>query len=162
MRHVSLSALLACATLMSSGVSAQQVSPAEQKMRAYVKDHLAEEIAFLAKVVDINSGTLNQTGVKAVGDEFAKELKQLGFETRWVSVPPEMKRAGHLFAEHKPKRGKASGKTVLLLGHLDTVFEGEGQKWTLVNDSIAKGAGSGDMKGGDVAFLFALKAMKAM
>jgi len=160
-RYVFLSAALACTTLTSGRTSAQQISPAEQKMRVYVKDHLPEEIAFLAKVVDINSGTLNQAGVRAVGDEFAKELQQLGFETRWVTLPPEMKRGGHLFAEHKPKNGKAAGKTVLLLGHLDTVFEGEGQKWSMINDSTAKGAGSGDMKGGDVAFLYALKAMKA-
>jgi glutamate carboxypeptidase len=160
-RYVFLSAALACSTLVCSLSSAQQVTPAEQKMRAYVKDHLAEETTFLARVVDINSGTLNQAGVKAVGDVFAKELQQLGFETRWVSVPADMKRAGHLFAEHSPKKGKAAGKTVLLLGHLDTVFEGEGQKWTLLNDSTAKGAGSGDMKGGDVAFLYALKAMKS-
>lgn len=161
MRYVFLSAVLACSTLVPAVSSGQQMTPAEQKMRVYVKDHLAEEIAFLARVVDINSGTLNQAGVKAVGDEFAKELQQLGFETRWITMPAEMKRGGHLFAEHKPKKGKKSGKTVLLLGHLDTVFEGEGQKWTLLNDSTAKGAGSGDMKGGDVAFLYALKAMKA-
>lgn len=50
---------------------------------------------------------------------------------------------------------------MLLLGHLDTVFEGEGQKWSIIDDSTAKGAGSSDMKGGDVVFLYALKAMKA-
>ncbi|HZK78849.1 MAG TPA: M20/M25/M40 family metallo-hydrolase [Gemmatimonadaceae bacterium] len=161
MRHVFLIAALACATLAADRSSAQSVTPAEQKMRTYVKDHLAEETAFLAKVVDINSGTLNQAGVRAAGDAFASELKPLGFETRWVSMPPEMKRGGHLFAEHLPKKGKSSGKTVLLLGHLDTVFEGEGQKWTMLDDSTAKGAGSGDMKGGDVAFLWALKAMKS-
>lgn len=161
MRHDFLIVALACTTLVAGRSSAQQLNPAEQKMRTYVHDHIADETAFLAKVVDINSGTLNQAGVRAAGDAFAKELQPLGFETRWVSLPPEMKRAGHLFAEHLPKKGNASGKTVLLLGHLDTVFEGEGQKWTMLDDSTAKGAGSGDMKGGDVAFLWALKAMKA-
>jgi glutamate carboxypeptidase len=73
-----------------------------------------------------------------------------------------MKRAGHLFAEHKAKKkSRKTGKTLLLIGHLDTVFEGEGQKWTMLDDSTAKGAGSSDMKGGDVAILYALKAMKA-
>ncbi|MEO8192769.1 MAG: M20/M25/M40 family metallo-hydrolase [Gemmatimonadales bacterium] len=142
--------------------SAQQLSSsAERKMRDYVQAHRAEQSAFLEKVVNIGSGTLNHAGVRAIGDVFAKELRSLGFETRWVSLPPEMKRAGHLFAEHKAKRGRNTGKTVLLLGHLDTVFEGEGQKWSMVNDSTAKGAGSADMKGGDVVFLYALKAMAA-
>jgi glutamate carboxypeptidase len=73
-----------------------------------------------------------------------------------------MNRAGHLFAEHKPKKkSRRPLKTILLIGHLDTVFEGEGQKWSIVDDSTAKGAGTSDMKGGDVVILYALKAMKA-
>ena len=64
----------------------------------------AEQTAFLEKVVNINSGTLNLAGVKAVGDEFANEFKALGFETRWIPLPAEMNRAGHLFAEHKAKK----------------------------------------------------------
>lgn len=130
-------------------------------MRTYVEQHASEQVAFLEKVVNINSGTMNQAGVRAVGDAFAAELKDLGFETRWVSLPPEMKRAGHLFAEHKAKKSRNTGKTVLLLGHLDTVFEGEGQKYAKVDDSTAKGAGTADMKGGDAVILYALKAMKA-
>src|SRR5215213_2533934 len=117
--------------LLSGPASAQaRPTPAEEKMRQYVQQHRADQIAFLEKVVNISSGTLNAAGVRAVGDVFAEELKSLGFETRWVSLPPEMKRAGHLFAEHKARgKGRNTGKTILLLGHLDTVFEGEGQKW---------------------------------
>ncbi|HEX2722821.1 MAG TPA: M20/M25/M40 family metallo-hydrolase, partial [Gemmatimonadaceae bacterium] len=146
---------------LAGSARAQPLSSAEQTMRSYVQQHRSEELAFLEKVVNINSGTMNHAGVRAVGAAFADELKALGFETRWVAMPPEMNRAGHLFAEHRAKKGRGTGKTVLLLGHLDTVFEGEGQKYALVNDSTAKGAGSADMKGGDAVFLFALKAMKA-
>ena len=148
------------ALLIAARVGAQTLSPAEQKMRGWIQAHKQEEIDYLAKVVNINSGTFNLAGVRAVGDEFAREFKALGFETRWIPMPAEMKRAGHLFAEHKPRR-RARGKTVLLIGHLDTVFEGEGQKWSIVDDSTAKGAGSSDMKGGNVVILYALKAMKA-
>ena len=49
---------------------------------------------------------------------------------------------------------------MLLIGHLDTVFEGPNQKFERV-DSIAKGAGSNDIKGGDVIMLYALRAMHA-
>jgi glutamate carboxypeptidase len=141
---------------------AQTLSKDELKMRDWIQQHSAEEAAFLEKVVNISSGTMNVAGVRAVGDEFAKEFQALGFETRWISMPPEMKRAGHLFAEHKAKKkSRKTGKTLLLIGHLDTVFEGEGQKWTMLDDSTAKGAGSSDMKGGDVVILYALKAMKA-
>jgi glutamate carboxypeptidase len=152
------------ALLFSTGtlLPAQSLSKDELKMRDWIEQHTAEETAFLEKVVNISSGTMNLAGVRAVGDEFAREFQALGFETRWVSMPPEMKRAGHLFAEHKAKKkSRKTGKTLLLIGHLDTVFEGEGQKWTMLDDSTAKGAGSSDMKGGDVAILYALKAMKA-
>lgn len=148
--------------LASGTASAQSLTPNEQKMRHWIQGHSAEETAYLEKVVNINSGTFNLVGVKAVGDEFATEFKALGFETRWIAMPADMKRGGHFFAEHKAKRrSRNTGKTILLIGHLDTVFEGEGQKWSIVNDSTAKGAGSSDMKGGDVVILYALKAMKA-
>ena len=151
--------ILSVGALPASG---QTLTPAEQKMREWIQAHSAEEVSYLEKVVNISSGTFNLAGVKAVGDEFAKEFQALGFETRWIPMPAEVKRAGHFFAEHKAKKkSKKTGKTVLLIGHLDTVFEGEGQKWSIVNDSTAKGAGSSDMKGGDVVILYALKAMKA-
>jgi len=158
---LSLLRSFAAIALTTATLAAQSLSPAEQKMRDYVEQSRTEQVRFLEKVVNISSGTLNQAGVRATGDAFAVELAALGFETRWVSLPPEMKRAGHLFAEHKAKRSRNTGKTVLLLGHLDTVYEGEGQKFAMVDDSIAKGAGSADMKGGDVVILFALKAMAA-
>jgi glutamate carboxypeptidase len=67
-----------------------------------------------------------------------------------------MKRAGHLFAEHKGKHGKR----LLLIGHLDTVFEPDSpfQSWN-DQDSIAAAPGGNDMKGGDVIILYALKAL---
>jgi glutamate carboxypeptidase len=160
MRHLGLVILTLSAPAATS--DGQSLSANERKMREWIEAHTAEQTAFLEKVVNINSGTLNLAGVKAVGDEFAREFQALGFETRWIPMPPEMKRAGHLFAEHKAKkRSRNTGKTLLLIGHLDTVFEGEGQKWTVVDDSTARGAGSSDMKGGNVVILYALKAMKA-
>jgi glutamate carboxypeptidase len=148
--------------LTGGAAEAQTLTRTEQKMRDWIQAHSAEETAYLEKVVNINSGTFNLAGVKAVGDEFAKEFQALGFETRWIPMPAGMKRAGHFFAEHKArKKSRNTGRTLLLIGHLDTVFEGEGQKWSIVDDSTAKGAGSSDMKGGDVVILYALKAMKA-
>jgi glutamate carboxypeptidase len=98
--------------------------------------------------------------VKEVGALYRAELDALGFTTRWVEMPAEMQRAGHLVAE---RIGKHAGKTprrMLLLGHFDTVFEGAGQRFVR-EDSIARGAGTTDMKGGDAILLFALKALEA-
>jgi glutamate carboxypeptidase len=49
----------------------------------------------------------------------------------------------------------------LLIGHLDTVFEGEGERFVRL-DTLAAGAGSSDMKGGDVVVLYALKALHSV
>ena len=115
-------------------------------------------IDFLKKAVNINSGTLNLDGVGEVGALFDDAFFELGFDTRWVEMPEEMNRAGHFFAETKGNKGKK----LLLIGHLDTVFEADSpfQEFKMVNDSIAHAPGGNDMKGGDVIVLFALRALQ--
>src|SRR5690606_17195100 len=103
------------------------------------------------------SGTLNAAGQKRVYEVLAPRFAKLGFSVRYVQSTPD--RGGHLVATRKGKRGKH----VLLIGHLDTVFEEDSpfQKWTLVDDSTAKGPGAVDMKGGDVVIWSALEALHA-
>jgi glutamate carboxypeptidase len=62
-------------------------------------------------------------------------------------------------ATHTPAPGAARGPRLLLIGHLDTVFEGEGQRWVR-EDTVARGAGTSDIQGGDVAMLLALRALQ--
>jgi glutamate carboxypeptidase len=69
-----------------------------------------------------------------------------------------MRRSGHLAAERVA--GEGTGQRVLLMGHLDTIFEGQGHRFQRAG-RVARGAGVADMKGGDVAILFALKALHA-
>jgi glutamate carboxypeptidase len=147
-------------TLVSPSASRAQrgtppLSRVEQKIRDYVRSHETEQINLLEKAVNINSGTLNLVGVRAVGKLLEPEFAALGFDAEWIALPDAVGRAGHLFAESKGKRGKR----LLLIGHLDTVFEGEGEKFVRY-DSLAAGAGSSDMKGGDLVILYALKALK--
>jgi glutamate carboxypeptidase len=128
----------------------------EARLRDHVRAHHDEDIALLEKAVNISSGTQNLTGVRRVGDLFGAELAAMGFAVRWAEMPSSMRRAGHLVAE---RRG-ARGARLLLIGHLDTVFEGEGQRFVRT-DTIARGAGTADMKGGDVAIISALRALHA-
>lgn len=139
-------------------LQAQELTLEEQKAIDFLRGHKEEQIDFLEKAVNINSGTLNPSGVKEVGMLFKKELEEIGFEARWISMPDSLNRAGHLFAEING----GSGKTILLIGHLDTVFE-EGHEFQTFerNDTIAKGPGANDMKGGNVVILYALKALAA-
>jgi glutamate carboxypeptidase len=155
-----LASIGAAATLSIATVPAlpaqKGLTPTERKIRSSVQQQRQAQVDFLERAVNINSGTLNVEGVRQVGDVFRAALDSLGFETRWAEMPESMKRAGHLIAEHK---GKPGGKRVLLIGHFDTVFEGEGQHFVRL-DSMARGAGSADMKGGDVIILYALRALR--
>ncbi len=132
------------------------LSAAEEQLRDFVRGHRDDDIALLEKAVNIPSGTQNVAGVRRVGELFAAELSAMGFTVRWADMPPSMRRAGHLVAE---RRG-TKGARLLLIGHLDTVFEGEGQRFVRA-DTLARGAGTSDMKGGDVAMIAALRALHA-
>ena len=133
-----------------------QLSKVEKKVAASVDVHHSEAIKFLEQVVNINSGSMNFEGVYKVGQLFKAKLDALGFATKWIDGKP-FGRAGHLIAEHKGK-----GKTLLLIGHLDTVFElaSPFQQFKMLNDSIATGPGVGDMKGGDVVIIQSLTALQ--
>lgn len=144
--------------VFTSQLSAQKLSSEEEKILKTVEDNNSEALSFLIKVVNINSGTMNLEGVRKVGRVFSDAFEKIDFETQWISMPEEMQRAGHLFA----KTEGTSGKKLLLIGHLDTVFEADSpfQKFEMVNDTIAHAPGGNDMKGGNVVVLYALKALQ--
>jgi glutamate carboxypeptidase len=146
----------------------QALSPVEQQIAAEIHAHAPQALELLRQSVLINSGTLNQAGVRAVGKLFRDQLDELGFKTRWIDMPPEMQRAGHLLAERPgAERQAGRGKRLLLLGHLDTVFEPDNTTpaWEpqLEADgtiSRIKGQGVSDMKGCDVVIVEALRALQ--
>lgn len=144
-------------TACSTSLTAQQLTSQEVQLIKQVEANYAEMVNLLKESVNINSGTFNQVGVKAVGDLYAKALEKLGFTIEWIQMPASMKRAGHLVATRKGKKGKK----ILLLGHLDTVFEPDmpSNPFTILNDSTITGQGINDMKGGDVIMIAAVKAM---
>ena len=115
-------------------------------------------VAFLQRIVDQNSGTMNVAGVEAVRRMVEPEFQQLGFKTEWIDMK-EAGRAGHFVARHVGSRG---GKRLLLIAHLDTVFELDSpfQRWSRDGDR-AHGPGAGDDKGGIAVIVAALRAMQA-
>jgi glutamate carboxypeptidase len=142
--------------LLSLALAVQLTAPAERQIVSAVDAHNADALALLEKVVNINSGSHNLAGVKAVGDVFRAQFDALGFKTRWVEGAA-FHRAGHLIADHP-----GSGQRLLLIGHLDTVFEQDSpfQKFQRLDDRTAKGPGIIDMKGGDVIIVAAMKALQ--
>ena len=154
--------VMAAAAVSLPGMAQDTLSTAQKTMVEYIDAHQAEANALLEKLVDINSGTHNLPGVRAVGKVMMAQLSALGFQVKWVPMD-EVQRAGVLVAEHPcPAGPKQCGKRLLLIGHMDTVFEKDSpfQKYT-VSGHTATGPGSSDMKGGLVDMLYALKAMQA-
>src|SRR5687768_13481439 len=132
--------------------------PEERTLVQHVDEHNDAALALLERAVNINSGTQNFAGVRDVGKLFAAELTELGLTTQWIEGAP-FNRAGHLVAERA-----GTGPKVLLIGHLDTVFEPDSpfQKFERVSPTAARGPGIIDMKGGDVIIVHALKALAAV
>jgi glutamate carboxypeptidase len=125
----------------------------------------SQTTAMLETLVNINSGTMNLPGVVAVKDVIAPQLEKLGFKVRWMPMD-ELHRAGDLVAEHAcPAGAGACGKRLLLIGHMDTVFDKDSdfQAYSVQGSdgNIAIGPGVNDMKGGLVVMLTALSAMQA-
>jgi glutamate carboxypeptidase len=154
----SLALLGAGLALVVSNPGAAQLSKAEAKMATTVDAEYERSVALLEKLVNQNSGTMNFVGVKAVSEMMRAELEPLGFKVAWQDMSAAG-RAGHLVASKKGKRGT---KKLLLIAHLDTVFEKDSpfQKFTRRRGE-AEGPGAGDDKGGMVVIIAALRAMKA-
>ena len=151
-------ALAAALLIALPAPAAAELSRPEQAMLRTVDAEQERTVAMLAKWVDQNSGTMNFAGVKVVGDMLRSELEPLDFKVEWIDIRAA-NRAGHIVARHK---GNGRGKKLLLIGHLDTVFELDSpfQRWVR-NGNDGEGPGAGDNKGGMAVIISALRAMKA-
>lgn len=140
-------------TFDSTGLS-QTLSPDEKKIIDYIDKHQSDEIALIESIVNIESPTEDHPGVRAVGTVLRKELESIGLTAKWIDMPTQVNRGGHLVAETSGSKGKR----LLLLGHMDTVLRGE--KFRRDGNTVY-GTGVGDMKGGNVVIVYALKALEA-
>lgn len=159
MSHIRIATLSALLPLIFGAAPAlAALSPAERQIVTTADAGTESDLALLEKLVAQNSGTRNLEGVHKVNAMVAPEFAALGFETRWVPMDA-VGRAGHLIATHKGKRGTTR---MLLIGHLDTVFEpGSPFQTARREGTMLHGPGAADDKGGVVVMLAALKAMKA-
>src|SRR5436305_993958 len=134
-----LYAFAALAALIPSPSVAAGLSEAEQRMVQTIDSEQPRTLGMLEAWVDQNSGTMNLAGVDTVRRMAEPEFRQLGFKTDWIDMKAAG-RAGHLVARHA---GSRRGKRLLLIGHLDTVFEAESpfQRWVR-NGDTAHGPGA--------------------
>jgi glutamate carboxypeptidase len=134
-------------------LSAGGITPIEQQVLAAIDQRREAAIDLLARSVNIPSATENHEGVRQVGRLYADELRTMGFAPRWIDQS-QVGRAGHLVAGHPG----TSGTRVLLIGHLDTVLQGERFRR---DSSRGYGSGSADMKSGNLILVEALRALHA-
>jgi glutamate carboxypeptidase len=153
-----ISHLIAATAIVAAAPASAALSPAETAMMRTVDAEQDRTLSMLIKWVEQNSGTLNGPGVTAVGKMVRAELEPLGFQIEWIDMSAAH-RAGHLVARHK---GNGRGKRLLLIGHLDTVFETDSpfQHWRR-EGTWGHGPGAADDKGGDAVIVAALRAMQA-
>ncbi len=157
MRRAGLSFVAGLAACLAVPATAQLSAP-ERVMMDTVASGFEADAALLERLVVQNSGTHNHAGVKAVADMLAPEFEALGFTVQWIDQSAAG-RAGHLFAR---KTGKAGTARMLLIAHMDTVFEPDSPFQAFTRDGdTATGPGVGDDKGGIIVILAALKAMQA-
>jgi glutamate carboxypeptidase len=127
---------------------------AMEKIRNYLQENQAEMLILLERLVNIDSGSYCKKGIDECGELVTEELQALDFE---VDIIPETDWGNHVRAR---RTGKGT-KQILLSAHLDTVWPmGTVERRPFkVEGDLAYGPGVGDMKGGIVQMVYALKAL---
>ena len=126
------------------------------RLREALRQKTPEMLALIERLVNIDSGSYDKAGVDRVGAILADELACTGFEiSRHAMAPCGDQVIGTL-------RLKGRGR-LLILGHADTVWPaGTALEWPYAeHDGRATGPGVGDMKGGLVMAIFALRELLA-
>ena len=107
----------------------------------------------LAQIININSYSKNKCGIDQNAQVFKSWMEPLGFQ---VQTYERELIGNHILFSSKKK----SGKKILLLGHLDTVYPpGTFEKFS-EDENWIYGPGVCDMKGGNYVALCALRTLK--
>ena len=141
------------------------LTPQESRMAATIDANGAADRALLEQLVNINSGTMHLAGVVAVKDVLAPRFADAGFSCALGADGGGDRARGRSGRRASVSSGTGHcGKRLLLIGHMDTVFEPSStfQHYAPLDSAgkAATGPGVADMKGGLVIMLSALNAMK--
>jgi glutamate carboxypeptidase len=128
-------------------------TPPDTRVIEYLEGREAALFERLRELVDTNSGLDNPSGRRACLALIERVYRKLGFACERVERPGDMT---HLVA----RRPSQNAPKVLLLGHLDTVFDSTSGFLSMQREGAwLAGPGVGDMKGGLVVALAALEAL---
>ncbi len=147
---------------------------ATRQLRAWMAGHEAEMIAFLGRIVDMDTSTLERAGVEALAALVADRLRALGFAVeradpvepphRWIADAFLGGRGAAAIAPLVVGRlggGQGTGR-LLLVAHLDTAFPPGAPAASpfRIAAGRAYGPAVADMKGGVVGILYACRALQ--
>jgi glutamate carboxypeptidase len=139
---------------------------ADAELTALASAVRADEPAYLAdleRLVNIDCGSYTPAGVDQVGQFVAAFMAARGATVRLVPDPAG-RLAQTVIGTWDGPHGTAGGPRVLLIGHMDTVFDpgtAAERPFAIDADGIARGPGVTDMKSGLLAGLYAVKALVA-
>lgn len=129
-----------------------------EALRGLVAEELDAYLDDLATLVNIDSGSYTKAGVDRVARWTGRFLERLGGRVEYL---PHQKLGETVVGRF---RGRAGGPRAVLIGHMDTVFdEGTARARPFrTSGGRAHGPGVADMKGGLLAGLYALLALRAL
>ncbi|MEA2547938.1 MAG: glutamate carboxypeptidase [Chloroflexota bacterium] len=146
-------------TSPAAGVADAELTALEAAIRADEPAYLAD----LARLVNTDCGSYTPAGVDEIGRFVARFMTDHGAA---VEVRPDSAgtRGATVIGTWAGPRGTAGGPRILLIGHMDTVFDpgtAAERPFAIDPEGIARGPGVTDMKSGLLAGLYALKALAA-
>jgi glutamate carboxypeptidase len=149
------------ASLISGFESEETLDP--RALRAYCQSNLKAMLECLRRAVEIESPTNSKAAVDRLAAYFAREFRRHGGKVRILG---HRKAGSSVVAEFFSQRRKPGrrARPVLLLGHLDTVWDlGALERMPFrIRNGRAYGPGILDMKSGIVCGLWAIRALRAL
>jgi len=133
------------------------VDPQLDALRAAIAADLPAYLDDLRRLVDTDCGSYTPEGVNEIGRWTADFLRELGAELD-IRPDPSGRFGDTVVATFS---GRSGGARVLLIGHMDTVFDPGtvAERPFRIDDGVAYGPGVTDMKSGLLAGLYALKSI---
>jgi len=121
------------------------------ELNQWIETQQSEIEETLQHFVNMNTFTANVVGVDAGMDELSRLAEDMGFVVEVVNGRHRLIKS--IKGEGKPR--------ILLISHMDTVFPPDGDflEYQPLDDGFVQGPGVGDIKGGMLMGLWAMKAM---
>jgi glutamate carboxypeptidase len=142
-----------------AGVRDEELDALGATIRAAEPAYLAD----LERLVNIDCGSYTPAGVDEIG-QFVADFLAAANATVERRPDPAGRLGATVIGTWTGERGTPGGPRLLLIGHMDTVFDpgtAAARPFAIDADGIAKGPGVTDMKSGLLAGLYALRALAA-